>query len=210
MSLLVEHNKEWNKLYRAQAKLIKKTLGIKCTSTYHIGATAIKDMPARPIIDILIALSDLGAAQKLREIGYASSSEGCFAKMEDGIGYTVRVVLRKDYHAAAPFLAIPYYLSENKDAADEFAQRKRELGEMTEQQYADGMRLLLSEIEPRALRYKKSADKRGSYMAISMCLGCGAGSCLGFAFGNAAIGMCLGIGIGMCLGLALGSGTGSE
>ena len=173
MGILVEHSKEWTKLYKSQSKLIKKTLGVKCTATYHIGATSIKDMPARPIIDILVALSDLGAAQKLREIGYEASDEGCFIKKEIGIAYTVRVVMRKDYQAAAHYLAIPQYLCENKQAAAEFAQKKRELATLSEQEYTIGSKQLLDEITPAALEYKRAADKRSTYMAIGMCLGAG-------------------------------------
>ena len=162
-------------------------------------------MPARPIIDILVALSDLGAAQKLREIGYEASDEGCFIKKEIGIAYTVRVVMRKDYQAAAHYLAIPQYLCENKQAAAEFAQKKREIATLSEQEYAIASKQLLDEIMPAALEYKRAADKRSTYMAIGMCLGAGIGSCLGLAFDNVAIGTCMGISVGMCLGLALGS-----
>lgn len=219
MTMITEFDKEWYKLYKAQAKLIKKTLGAACSATYHIGSTAIKDMPARAIIDILIFLYDPGAAQKLFGIGYTTNDgDTFFSKSENGIGYTVRVIEKKggrflekdDYEAAAPYLAVPLYLSENKDAAAEFAQKKRALADLDPREYANGMKQLLDEITPVALEYKRAADKRGTYMAIGMCLGMSIGMAIGTALGNTAMGMCLGTSIGMCLGLALGSNQKSK
>ncbi len=208
MAILVEHNKEWSKLYKAQTKLIKKKLGIKCTGTYHIGATAIKDMPARPMIDILVVLSDERAVHGLFEMGYKPAADGSYILHTDDMDYSVRLANLKDYQAVAPYLAIPFYLSDNKEAVAEFAQKKRELAAQFEHDpdaYQDAKKQLLDDILPVALSYKKQRDKSTSYMAIGMCLGCGIGMCFGVAFDNIGIGMCLGVSVGMCLGLALGS-----
>ena len=208
MAILVEYNKDWSKLYKQQSKLIKRKLGIKCTGTCHIGATAIKDMPARPVIDILVVLADEKAVHGLLEMGYKPAPDGSYILHTDEIDYSVRLAKSKQIETVEPYLAIPFYLSENKNAAIEFAQKKRELAVQFEHDpdaYQEAKKRLLDEIFPAALSYKKQRDKSSSYMAIGMCLGCGVGMCFGAAFDNIGIGMCLGISVGMCLGLALGS-----
>ena len=207
MAILVDYNKDWSKLYKQQAKLIKRKLGIKCTGTYHIGATAIKDMPARPMIDILVVLADDRAAHGLFEMGYTPAPDGSYILHTDEIDYSVRLAKHKQIETVEPYLAIPFYLSENKNAANEFAQKKRELAAQFEHDpdaYQEAKKQLLDEILPVALSYKKLRDKAASYMAIGMCLGCGVGMCFGVAMNNIGIGMCIGVSVGMCLGLVLG------
>ena len=207
MAILVEYNKDWSKLYKEQAKLIKRKLGIKCTGTYHIGATAIKDMHARPVIDILVVLADDRAAHGLFEMGYTPAPDGSYILHTDDMDYSVRLAKRKQIETVEPYLAIPFYLSENKNAANEFAQKKQELAAQFENDpdaYQEAKKQLLDEIFPVALSHKKQRDKASSFLAIGMCLGCGVGMCFGVALDNIGVGMCIGMAVGMCMGLALG------
>ena len=217
MAILVEYNKDWSKLYKQHVKLIKRKLGIKHSNTFHIGATAIKDMPARPVIDILVVLYDEKAVQGLLEIGYKPAPDGSYILHTDKIdysvrlaiiGYTMRLEKHKQLEMIEPYLAIPFYLSENKEAAAEFAQKKRTLAAQFEHDpdaYQEAKKQLLDEILPVAMNYKNQRDKSLSYIAIGMCLGCSIGMCFGVAMNNIGVGMCIGISVGMCLGLALGA-----
>ena len=75
-------------------------------------------------------------SQKLFEMGYKPAPDGSYILHTDEIdycvrlamiGYTIRLEKQKQIEMIEPYLAIPFYLSENKNAANEFAQKKREL-----------------------------------------------------------------------------------
>lgn len=72
---IVSYDKTWPEKYLEEADKIKSTLGDLVTEVHHIGSTAIKDMPAKPIIDILLECPNLKKIteiqQKLQSIGYA-------------------------------------------------------------------------------------------------------------------------------------------
>lgn len=218
MAILVEYNKEWSKAYKKQAKQIRRKLGSKCSATFHIGATAIKDMPARPVIDILVVLYDAKALQKLLEMGYTPAPDGSYILHTDEIdysvrlavkGYTIKIEKQKQLEFIEPYLAISCYLSDNKKAAADFVQKKRALAAEFENDpdaYQEAKKQLFDEMLPVAMDYKKQCDQKlGTHIAIGMCLGMSIGIALGAAMGNMGIGMCLGVSIGMCLGVALGA-----
>ena len=207
MPILTEYNKDWSKLYKAEAKRIKKAFGLKCTATYHIGATAIKDMPARPVIDILVVLTEKADPCKFTELGYISRHEGTYTLHTDSMDYTVRLAKSKQIETTSPYLAMTMYLSENKDAAAAFSQKKREIAAEFEHDidaYQAAKQQMIVEIRPTALAHKQQRDKAAAYLPIGMCLGMSIGMCFGVALDNIALGMCIGMGVGTCLGLALG------
>lgn len=207
MAILVEHSKDWSKLYRAEAQRIKKAFGLKCMVN-HIGATAIKNMPARPEIDILVVLTEKADVLKFAELGYIYGQDGTYSLHTDEMDYTVRLAKNKQLETTAPYLAITMYLSENKEAAAAFAQKKREIAAEFENDtdaYQAAKKQLLNEIEPAALAHKAQRDKAASYLPIGMCLGMSVGMCFGVATGNVPLGMCIGVAVGMCIGVALGA-----
>lgn len=207
MAILVEHSKDWSKLYRAEAKRIKKAFGLKCM-VCHIGATAIKNMPARPEIDILVVLTEKADVLKFAGLGYIYGQDGTYSLHTDEMDYTVRLAKNKQLETTAPYLAITMYLSENKEAAAAFAQKKREIAAEFENDtdaYQAAKKQLLNEIEPAALAHKAQRDKAAAYLPIGMCLGMSVGMCFGVAAGNIPLGMCIGVAVGMCIGVALGA-----
>ena len=207
MAILVEHSKDWSNLYRAEAKRIKKAFGLKCMVN-HIGATAIKNMPARPEIDILVVLTEKADVLKFAELGYIYGQDGTYSLHTDEMDYTVRLAKNKQLETTAPYLAIAMYLSENKEAAAAFAQKKREIAAEFENDtdaYQTAKKQLLNEIEPAALAHKAQRDKAAAYLPIGMCLGMSVGMCFGVAIGNVPLGMCIGVAVGMCIGVALGA-----
>ncbi len=159
------------------------------------------------MIDILVVLSDNSAAHGLFEMGYKPAPDGSYILHTDQMDYSVRFGKTKQIETVAPYLAIPFYLSQNKNAANEFAQKKRELAAQFEHDpdaYQMAKNQLLDDILPVAMSYKKQCDKASAYLGLGMCLGCGVGMCFGVALGNVSIGMCIGVSVGMCLGLVLG------
>lgn len=90
---IVSYTEEWEKEFlQIKEKLIKNT-GLGNERIEHIGSTSIKNMPAKPIIDILIGIDDLALVNKrfidaLDTVGFKRlkvkrPSEIVFAKFED-------------------------------------------------------------------------------------------------------------------------------
>ena len=71
---LANHNREWARLYEAEAKRIRKCAQELVLDVQHVGSTAVPGLVAKPILDIAIAVPDREAitlvAGKLVGAGY--------------------------------------------------------------------------------------------------------------------------------------------
>ena len=208
MAILVEYDKNWSKLYKAQAKQIKKTLGKACVAAYHIGSTAIADVPSRPIIDILVVLKDANATEKLTEIGYIACNESTYLLQAEGIAYQAFCVDYSDRDKMDAYYGI--FTAHRASKKDKLAWIEKKQAWATQfaddpQGYEDAKQAYFTEIAPEARDKNRRDQKVGTSVAIGMCLGSSIGLCLGSALGHIGAGMCIGIGIGVCLGCVLGS-----
>ena len=210
MEILVEYQKEWRKLFKAQSKLIGTTLGKPCQEIYHIGSTAIANVPSQPIIDMLVVLKDLQAAEQLCTLGYESKGNGVYVLQGDGIAYQAFCVQADDkdtfdayigihnIHHAAPKAWIAQKQAWTQQFGDDV------------QGYEEAKKAYFEQLAPEAREKKRRDEKVGTSLAIGMCLGMSIGMAIGTALGHTATGMCIGMSVGMCLGLALGSGGSSK
>lgn len=208
MGYLVEHDKEWGKLYRTQAKLIRKTLGKACIATEHIGSTAIAGVPARPIIDILVICKDTDACNRLDTLGYKSDDNGTYILQGDTVGFCARCVNANDHDTIDACMGILNQFRASKQATQAWADQKQAWAQQFKddpQGYEDAKKAYFEQISPAARDKNRQDQKLGSSLAIGMCLGMGIGTAIGAAFDNIGIGMCIGTSLGMCLGVALGS-----
>jgi GrpB-like predicted nucleotidyltransferase (UPF0157 family) len=76
---VVDYNPAWPDLFRAESALLSQTLGSIAIGIHHIGSTAVPGLPAKPIIDILIEVTDLALLDALNDhmmaIGYRPNGE---------------------------------------------------------------------------------------------------------------------------------------
>ncbi len=76
---IVAYRKEWPHLFAEEAKCIQRALGDNCVAIHHVGSTAIPDLSAKPIIDIIPVVKDiLGVKESLpamKQLGYESRGE---------------------------------------------------------------------------------------------------------------------------------------
>lgn len=79
---LAESTDEWVRAYEIERKDLIKALGILPTDIEHIGSTSIQGVPAKPLIDIIVAIDSLQAVQKYRPaletMGYEYMPERVF------------------------------------------------------------------------------------------------------------------------------------
>lgn len=75
----MEYNPSWANIFSDEANKIKSILGNNCLEIHHIGSTAIPNICAKPIIDILPVVKDINTVDSLNHhfeaLGYISQGE---------------------------------------------------------------------------------------------------------------------------------------
>lgn len=99
--VLSEHKSDWRDWYREEEGRILDILPIKGLSIHHIGSTAIKEIWAKPIVDILLEIPkgvSMGDTKGLLiHHGYTCMSEGEHRKSFH-MGYTDKGFAEKVFH----------------------------------------------------------------------------------------------------------------
>ena len=134
---LFSYSPKWTKNFEKEKKILRDILGDKVIDIQHIGSTAIPELLAKPIIDILIAVSDLkrvkGLIRALKKIDYEyEEDEGgpdrlFFAKGDEAkITHHLHFV-RINSRAWKDNLLFRDYLRKHKEIVGKYADLKREL-----------------------------------------------------------------------------------
>lgn len=134
---LAEHDPEWERLFEAEAERLHSALGERVITIEHVGSTAIEGVAAKPIIDLLVVVEELGDETvwtgRLGEHGYTlRPNDGVEDRLfyakgpEDDRTHYLSVTDRgSDTHVDQ--LAFRDYLREHPETAREYSQLKREL-----------------------------------------------------------------------------------
>ena len=97
---LTEHKPYWADWYADEVQELKRILP-PYAEYHHIGSTAVKGIMAKPIVDILIAVNEIGqigqAADILQEHGYLRMSASA-ARISLNKGYTPDGFAEKVFH----------------------------------------------------------------------------------------------------------------
>ncbi|MCF6768195.1 GrpB family protein [Thiotrichales bacterium 19S11-10] len=76
---LVDHQANWQRDYENESEKIKEILSSLLVDIHHIGSTAIHDIPAKPIIDIMPIVKDINLVDQfndqLKGLGYIPMGE---------------------------------------------------------------------------------------------------------------------------------------
>lgn len=75
---LVDHDPEWPRLFLREAERIKVALGDTALRIEHVGSTSVPGLCAKPIIDMLLVVSD-------------SADEGAYVPALEAFGYVLRI-----------------------------------------------------------------------------------------------------------------------
>ena len=72
--IVTDYNPIWAEMFESEAENIRQILGDNCVAIHHIGSTAVPDLAAKPIIDIMPIVKSLDAvdqvAAEFEVIGY--------------------------------------------------------------------------------------------------------------------------------------------
>ena len=161
---VVPHNPRWRDAFATEAKQLAAALGENVAAIHHIGSTAIPDIYAKPIIDVLVEVRDItevdGQGSAMQSLGYEVMGE---------FGISGRHYFRKDdqkgirthhIHAfevgsaeVARHLAFRDYMIAHPEDAQRYSELKRKLAEEHPQNpdgYIDGKDGFIKEMDRRA------------------------------------------------------------
>jgi len=165
---VVPYDRRWPDRFSEEAEALEEVFGMEIVAIHHVGSTAIPGIRAKPIIDVLVEVRDLG-----RIDGFASemSARGYIPKGEFGIpgrrffikgSETERThhihVFESGHPAAERHLAFRDYLRAHPEAARAYGNLKAELA--TEfrhdiEGYMAGKDAFIKEIERKATAWKR-------------------------------------------------------
>lgn len=134
-----EYDPAWRELYEKEKALIADILQENLVAVYHIGSTSVPALAAKPVIDIMVAVKSLdaadGAAEKFAEAGYEYLGEFGIAgrrylrKGGDERTHQIHIFRADDTHNLERHLAFRDYLRTHEDAREEYAKLKKALAE---------------------------------------------------------------------------------
>jgi GrpB-like predicted nucleotidyltransferase (UPF0157 family) len=158
---LVEYDPEWPLRFEQESNRIRSVLGNRALRIEHVGSTAVPGLPAKPIIDIVLVVTDSG-----KETEYAASLEGADYqvrirepgwyehRMFKGVGGDVNLHV---FSIGCPeidrILAFRDRLRSSESDRELYARSKRALAQQEwkyTQNYADAKTAVVEEIMSRA------------------------------------------------------------
>src|SRR4030095_564220 len=76
---VVPHNPQWRDAFESEAKHVAAALGENVAAIHHVGSTAIPNIYAKPIIDMLVEVRDItevdGQSSAMESLGYEVMGE---------------------------------------------------------------------------------------------------------------------------------------
>ena len=159
---LVEYDPKWPTVFSREAQRIAKAVGDRALRIEHVGSTAVPNLVAKPIIDILLIVEN-------------SANEALYVPALEGLGYVLRVrepewhehrmlraqrdvtinlhVFTKDDDEVERMLAFRDWLRNNPQDRELYAETKRKLASQNwkyVQNYADAKSKVVESIIKRA------------------------------------------------------------
>lgn len=64
---LTEYNPDWPEMFVTESEVLHELLGENAVGIHHVGSTAIPCMVAKPVVDLLVEVSDLEVVQFMTE-----------------------------------------------------------------------------------------------------------------------------------------------
>lgn len=164
--VVVEYDGNWPGLYRVEAEKIRKILGDNLVEIHHIGSTAVPNLVAKPIIDILPVVQKIARVDvcnaAFEAIGYECMGEfgipgrRYFRKGGDNRTHQVHIFEWDNQTDIRRHLAVRDYLRAHRQAAAEYGQLKLRLAQKFPEDiegYCDGKDNYVKQLEQQALSW---------------------------------------------------------
>ena len=169
---VVPHDPHWRDAFEAEAKHVAAALGENVIAINHIGSTAIPNIYAKPVIDLLVEVRDITEAD-----ARSSAMESLGYEMMGEYGIPGRRFFRKDNHEGIRthhihafavgsseverHLAFRDYMIAHPEDAQRYGELKRQLADEYPQSidgYMDGKDSFIKEMDRMAAQWRASQD----------------------------------------------------
>jgi GrpB-like predicted nucleotidyltransferase (UPF0157 family) len=171
---VVPHDPRWHDAFVEEAKRVAAALGGNVAAVHHVGSTAIPDIYAKPVIDLLVEVRDITEVDvrspAMRALGYEALGEyglpgRRYFRKDDREGVRTHQVHAYEAGSAevVRHLAFRDYMLAHPSDARRYGELKRRLAEEHPQNmegYMDGKDAFIKEAERRALSWRASRAGR--------------------------------------------------
>lgn len=167
---VVPHDRNWRSAFEMESQQIALALSDNPIVVHHIGSTSIPNIYAKPIIDILLEVKDIGKlgdrSSQLEALGYEAMGEfgipgRRYFRKNDGTGRRTHQI--HAFEVGSPHverhLAFRDYMTAHPEDAQKYSQLKRELAQRYPNDiigYMDGKDGFIKEMELKALAWRSS------------------------------------------------------
>ena len=171
---VIDYQKSWIDRYNAEADTLRNSTGFLNPDIHHIGSTSVPGLSAKPIIDILLEVDDVGCLDDhvkcLEAIGYHARGENgipgrrYFEKGGDNRTHQIHA-FNRDSFGAMRHLAFRDYLSNHPQVAHEYALLKKKVAETCNNdidRYCDGKARLVKKHEEIAIEWNSRNSRMQS------------------------------------------------
>lgn len=159
--IIEDYNPLWANKFLNMAQKIRNSLGDIALRIDHIGSTSVKDLNAKPVIDIQISVKDfylIPLEEKMNELGFDYQKDNddkthLFFREADGSRNYHIHIRRANTFSEVFNLLFRDYLRTHEEEANLYQQTKIELAEMYKDQrekYTDGKSDVIWDILQRA------------------------------------------------------------
>jgi len=171
---VVPHDPRWRAAFAAEAQQVAAALGANVVAVHHIGSTAIPDIYAKPVVDLLVEVRDVaevdGRSSAMESLGYEVMGEYGIPGRRYFRKETPEGVRTHHVHAfeagsseVERHLAFRDYMIAHPADAQRYSELKRKLAEEHPQsfdEYMDGKDGFIKEMDRRAARWHASQAGR--------------------------------------------------
>jgi GrpB-like predicted nucleotidyltransferase (UPF0157 family) len=169
MIVLAEHDPRWADAFTREAERIRPAFGVLLVALDHIGSTAVPDLLAKPVIDILAVVSEVRALDAqtghFEELGYEVMGEfglpgRRYFRRDDPRGvrtHQIHAYAQASSREIERHLNFRDYLREHQETARAYANLKRLLANECHGDmgcYSDGKTAFIREVEQLAALWK--------------------------------------------------------
>lgn len=164
--VVMGYNDRWKQMFREEAQKIKDIFVNELIDIHHIGSTSVPRLKAKPIIDIMPVVKDIGKIdsfnEQMTDLGYECMGElgmkgrRYFRKGGDNRTHQVHVFQVDNKEDINRHLAVRDYLRTHSEKAKQYGNLKENLAKQFPKDieaYMDGKDEFVKELERIALHW---------------------------------------------------------
>ncbi|MDC3413244.1 GrpB family protein [Aquibacillus sp. 3ASR75-11] len=165
---VLPHQAEWSKMFREESKRIKNVFEEEILNIFHIGSTAIPNINAKPVIDIMVEVINIENVNNfnndMEQLGYEVLGENgisrrrFFRKGGDNRTHHVHI-FEQGNEEISRHLTFRDYMIAHPEEAVKYSQLKQNLaGKFPNniEKYIEGKNHFIKEIDNKAEKWRRN------------------------------------------------------